>query len=93
MGASGSCIDVVHTPAVPANVVDPSYFQAAIGYTFGDTTVSASWYSSEDFVAEGSEGTALGIGVNHAPPKGRGAGLRGRTELRRQEVRRRHERG
>ena len=48
---------------------DPSYFQAAIAYTFGDTTVSASWYSSEDFKNKGSEGTAIGIGVNHNLPK------------------------
>ena len=48
---------------------DPSFFQAAIAYTFGDTTVAASWYSSEDFANEGSEGTAMGIGVNHNLPK------------------------
>ncbi len=48
---------------------DPSFFQAAIAYTFGDTTVSASWYSSEDFKNKGSEGTAIGIGVNHNLPK------------------------
>ena len=48
---------------------DPSYFQAAIGYNFGNSTVSASWYSTEDFVNEGSEGTAIGIGVNHNMPK------------------------
>ena len=48
---------------------DPNYFQAAIGYNVGDSTVSASWYSSEDFANEGSEGTAIGIGVNHNLPK------------------------
>ena len=48
---------------------DPSYFQAAIAYTFGDTTVAASWYSSEDFVMKGSDGTAFGVGVNHNLPK------------------------
>ena len=48
---------------------DPSYFQAAIAYTFGDTTVAASWYSTEDFANKGSEGTAIGIGVNHNLPK------------------------
>ena len=51
------------------NATDPSYFQAAIAYSFGDSTVSASWYSSEDFANEGSEGTALGVGVNHNLPK------------------------
>ena len=48
---------------------DPSFFQAAIAYAFGDTTVSASWYSSEDFMMKGSEGTAIGVGVNHNLPK------------------------
>ena len=48
---------------------DPSYFQAAVAYTFGNTTVAASWYSSEDFVMKGSDGTALGVGVNHNLPK------------------------
>ena len=57
------------TPAAAGNVVDPSYFQAAVAYTFGDTTVAASWYSSEDFSNEGSEGTAIGVGVNHSLPK------------------------
>ena len=47
----------------------PSFFQAAIAYTFGNSTVSASWYSSEDFVMKGSEGTAIGMGVNHNLPK------------------------
>ena len=69
MGAFGSCIDVVHTPAVAGNMVDPSYFQASIGYKFGNTAVAASWYSSEDFMMMGSEGTAIGIGVNHNLPK------------------------
>jgi len=48
---------------------DPSYFQAGIAYSFGDTTVSASWWNTEDFVTEGSDGTALGVGVNHNMPK------------------------
>ena len=48
---------------------DPSYFQSSIGYKFGDSAVAASWYSTEDFVMMGSEGTAIGIGVNHNLPK------------------------
>ena len=48
---------------------DPSYFQAEIGYKFGNTGIAASWYSSEDFVVEGSEGTAIGIGARHTLPK------------------------
>jgi hypothetical protein len=55
------------TPADPGD--DPSYFRLGIGYTFGDTTVAASWYNSEDFVSMGSEGTAFGIGASHALPK------------------------
>ena len=55
------------TPGTPGT--DPSFFSAAISYTFGDTTVSAGWYSSEDFENEGSEGTAIGVGVNHNLPK------------------------
>ena len=48
---------------------DPSYFQSSIGYKFGDSAVAASWYSTEDFAMMGSEGTAIGIGVNHNLPK------------------------
>ena len=56
-------------PKAATHPTDPSFFQAGIAYSFGDTTVSASWYSSEDFANEGSDGTALGIGVNHNMPK------------------------
>ena len=42
---------------------------ARVGYTFGNTTVAASWYSSEDFVWTGAEGTAIGFGASHALPK------------------------
>ena len=52
-----------------ANATDPSYFQASVAYSFGDTTVAASWYSSEDFANDGSDGTAIGVGVNHNLPK------------------------
>ena len=52
-----------------ANATDPSYFQSSIGYKFGDSAIAASWYSSEDFNTEGSEGTAIGVGVNHNLPK------------------------
>ena len=51
------------------NLTDPSYFQVEIGYKFGNTGVAASWYNSEDFVNEGSEGTAFGIGARHTLPK------------------------
>ena len=54
--------DVVH-------VVDPSFYQATVGYVFGDTSVAVSWYQSSDFQRDGSEGTALGIGFNHNLPK------------------------
>ena len=55
--------------AMGGNATDPTYFQAEIGYMFGDTGVAVSWYSSEDFVNEDSEGTAIGIGVRHTLPK------------------------
>ena len=48
---------------------DPSYFQTEIGYKFGNSGVAVSWYKSSDFVTEGSEGTALGLGVRHTLPK------------------------
>ena len=49
--------------------VDPSYFQMEVGYIFGDTGVAVSWYQSQDFVTEGSKGTAIGIGATHNFPK------------------------
>ena len=48
---------------------DPSFFQSTVGYVLGDTAIGASWYQSSDFVNEGSEGTAIGIGVTHSLPK------------------------
>ena len=48
---------------------DPNFFQATVGYVMGDTSVAASWYASSDFVNDGSEGTVLGIGINHNLPK------------------------
>ncbi len=66
---AATCAAVPYSAAVPATTVDPSYFRLGIGYTFGDTTVAASWYNSEDFVSTGSEGTAFGIGASHALPK------------------------
>lgn len=56
------------TPAMAGNVVDPSFFQATLGYVMGDTSVAASWYASSDFMNDGSEGTAVGIGANHNLP-------------------------
>ena len=47
----------------------PSYFQSTVGYVIGDTSVAASWWQTSDFVNEESEGTAIGIGVNHNLPK------------------------
>ena len=55
--------------AIPGRIVDPSFFQATVGYVFGDTSVAVSWYQSSDFQRDGSEGTALGIGFNHNLPK------------------------
>ena len=56
-------------PADPGRMGDPSFFQATVGYVFGDTSVALSWYQSSDFMYEGSEGTALGVGVNQNLPK------------------------
>ena len=55
--------------AIPDRIVDPSFYQATVGYVFGDTSVAVSWYQSSDFQRDGSEGTALGIGFNHNLPK------------------------
>ena len=72
---TGNCELVPHAapqPAVadvPDRRTDPSYVMARVGYTFGNTTVAASWYSSEDFVWDGAEGTAIGFGASHALPK------------------------
>ena len=55
--------------AVPDHVVDPSFFQATVGYVFGDTSVAVSWWQTSDFQRAGSEGTAVGLGVNHNLPK------------------------
>jgi len=67
-GRDSDCVQA-YRPGTPATSVDPSYFQAGVSYTFGDTTVAANWYNSEDFMMKGSEGTALGFGVSHALPK------------------------
>ena len=69
IGQIGSCQDITYGQPTMATMVDPSYFRAGIGYTFGNTTVAASWYNSEDFVMDGSEGTAFGVGASHALPK------------------------
>jgi len=59
------------TAGTPEKAVttDPSYSQGTIGYVLGDTSVAASWWQTSDFLVKGSEGTALGIGVNHNMPK------------------------
>jgi hypothetical protein len=48
---------------------DPSFFQATVGYVMGDTSVGVSWYASSDFMNDGSEGTAIGLGATHNIPK------------------------
>ena len=67
--SSSPCSTVLVSSATSETSVDPSYFRMGIGYTFGDTTVAASWYNSEDFVMTGSEGTAYGIGASHTLAK------------------------
>ncbi len=61
---------ILFTPAKDAAPgTDPSYLQAEVGYKFGNSGVALSWYQSDDFVAKGSEGTAIGIGARHTLPK------------------------
>ena len=67
--AIDACTTILLAGATQETSVDPSYVRMGIGYTFGNTTVAASWYNSEDFVVDGSEGTAFGIGASHALPK------------------------
>ena len=51
------------------HVTDPSFVQVAASYALGDTSVGVSWYRSSDMQREGSELTAVGIGVDHSLPK------------------------
>jgi hypothetical protein len=44
---------------------DPSFFQVAVSYAFGDTSVGVSWYQANDMYNEDSELTAIGAGVDH----------------------------
>ena len=57
--------------AVPAmgTTTDPSFFQVAVSYAFGDTSVGVSWYQANDMYNEDSELTAIGAGVDHNLPK------------------------
>lgn len=48
---------------------DPSYFATMIGYVMGDSAVAAGIYRSSDFMNEGSEGQAIGVGFIHKIPK------------------------
>lgn len=48
---------------------DSSFFQGTLGFSMGDTSFGASWYQSSDAKNDGSEGTAIGVGVNHNLPK------------------------
>ena len=71
---SATCQNRLHSEAVDAvaevqHMTDPSFYQAAVGYVFGNTKVGVSWYQSQDFMMKDSKGTAIGIGVNHALPK------------------------
>ncbi len=81
---TANCIQVLFEPSMPEGedgspavaaipametTTDPSFFQATIGYVFGDTSVGVSWYRASDTVNEGSELTAVGVGVNHNLPK------------------------
>ena len=69
--AGTACTEVLDKAGSDAMqyMVDPSYFQVEVGYKFGNTGVAVSWYQSKDFVMEGSEGTAIGLGARHTFPK------------------------
>ena len=51
------------------HVNDPSFTQIAVSYALGDTKVGLSWYRSSDTARDGSELTAVGVGVDHNLPK------------------------
>ena len=57
------------TQEVGGAASDPAFFQGTVGYVMGDTSFGASMYASTDFVNDRSEGTVVGIGVNHNMPK------------------------
>jgi hypothetical protein len=74
MAPAATCGDRQYpaTPAVagtPAQIVDPSFFQVAASYAFGDTSFGVSWYQSNDKYRDGSALTAIGVGVDHNLPK------------------------
>ena len=64
---TGSSIGFGTTAAAKDEMMatDPSYYQVEIGYIAGDTGFAVSWYNSEDFMMEGTDGTAIGVGVRH----------------------------
>ena len=53
----------------PPQIVDPSFFQVAVSYAFGDTSAGVSWYQSNDKHNDGSQLVAIGAGVDHNLPK------------------------
>ena len=55
--------------AAMPTTTDPSFFQVAVSYAFGDTSVGVSWYQAKDMYNEGSGLTAIGAGVDHTLPK------------------------
>jgi hypothetical protein len=58
-----------NNPITPTASTDPSYAQTTVGYVLGNNHIGASFYRSSDFVNEGSQGTAIGLGVLHNMPK------------------------
>lgn len=62
-------VDAVEgTDAMPTTT-DPSFYQVAVSYAMGDTSVGVSWYQANDKYNEGSELIAIGAGVDHTLPK------------------------
>jgi hypothetical protein len=56
-----------------AGNTDPTFIENTLAYSMGNSAVGLSWYTASDFVNEGSDSTAIGIGAHHLFPK---AGVR-----------------
>ena len=47
----------------------PSYVHSVAGYKFGDTSVAVSYYGGSDHTVDGSDSSAIDIGIAHNLPK------------------------
>ena len=48
---------------------DPTFMENTLAYSMGDSAIGLSWYAGSDFVNEGSDSTAIGVGAHHKLPK------------------------